>query len=122
MNDCPRLLIVEDDVELCESLADALTDAGYEAVTAYDAQLALRLSRQGPPPCLILLDLRMPDMTGWQFREQQLRDRRTRNIPVVIMTASREARRHPMRVDALLLKPFTLDELLDQVESFIASA
>jgi CheY-like chemotaxis protein len=122
VNERPRLLIVDDDVELCESLADALTDAGYEAVTANDAQVALRLSRNGPPPCLILLDLMMPEMTGWQFRERQLRDRRTRDIPVVIMTASREARRHPIRADALLLKPFTLDELLEQVESFVASA
>ena len=122
MNERPRLLIVDDDVELCESLADALTDAGYEAVTAYDAHVALRLSRNGPPPCLILLDLMMPEMTGWQFRERQLCDRRTRDIPVVIMTANREVRRHPIRADALLLKPFTLDELLEQVESFVASA
>ena len=45
-----------------------------------------------------------------------------RRIPVVIMTASREAGRHPMRPGALLLKPFTLYELLEQVESFVASA
>jgi DNA-binding response OmpR family regulator len=120
VNERPRLLIVDDDVELCESLADALTDAGYDTVTATDAQRALRLSRNGPPPCLILLDL--PEMTGGQFRERQLRDRRTRDIPVLMMTASREARSHPMRADALLLKPFTLDELLEQVESFVASA
>jgi len=118
----PRLLIVDDDAELCESMADVLTDAGYDAVTAHDARRALRLSRHGPPPCLILLDLMMPEMTGWQFRERQLRDLRTRGIPVVIMTASREAGRHPMRGGALLLKPFTLDELLEQVESFVASA
>ena len=122
MNERPRLLIVDDDVELCESMADVLIDAGYDAVTAYDAHRALRLSRHGPPPCLILLDLMMPEMTGWQFRERQLRDQRTRDIPVVIMTASREAGRHPMRPGALLLKPFTLDELLEQVESFVASA
>jgi len=118
----PRLLIVDEDVELCESLADALTDAGYDAVTAGDGDRALRLSRHGPPPCLILLDLMMPEMNGRQFRERQLRDRRTRDIPVVIMTASREARRQPMGAEALLLKPFTLDELLEQVESVVASA
>jgi CheY-like chemotaxis protein len=122
VNERPLLLIVDDDVELCESLADVLTDAGYHAVTAHDAHRALRLSRHGPPPCLILLDLMMPEMTGWQFRERQLRDQRTRDIPVVIMTASREAGWHPMRAGALLLKPFTLEELLEQVESFVASA
>lgn len=122
MNERPRLLIVDDDVELCESIADVLTDAGYDAVTAQDARRALRLSRHAPPPCLILLDLMMPDMTGWQFCERQLLDQRTRDIPVVMMTASREAGRHPMRPGALLLKPFTLDELLEQVESVVASA
>jgi len=61
-------------------------------------------------------------MTGWQFRERQLRDERTRDIPVVIMTASREPRHAPTRVGALLLKPFTLDELLEQVESVVGSA
>jgi CheY-like chemotaxis protein len=121
VNDRPRLLIVDDDVELCESLADVLTDAGYDAVTAHDARRALRLSRHGPPPCLILLDLMMPEMTGWQFRERQLCDQRTRDIPVVIMTASREARCDPIHGGALLLKPFTLDELLEQVESVVTS-
>ena len=63
MNDRPRLLIVDDDAEPCESMADVLSDAGYDAVTAHDARRALRLSRHGPPPCLILLDLMMPEMT-----------------------------------------------------------
>ena len=121
MTERPRLLIVDDDVELCESMADVLADAGYDAVTAHDGRRALRLSRHGPPPCLILLDLMMPEMTGWQFRERQLRDQRTRDIPVVIMTASREARGQPTRAGGLLLKPFTLDELLEQVESVVAS-
>lgn len=121
MNERPRLLIVDDDAELAESLADALTDAGYDAVTACDAERALRLSQYGPPPSLILLDLMMPRMNGWQFRERQLRDRRTRDIPVVIMTASRDLR-NPPHTSTLLLKPFSLDELLEQVHSIVASA
>jgi CheY-like chemotaxis protein len=122
VNERPRLLIVDDDVELAESLADALTDAGYDAVTACDAERALRLSQHGPPPSLILLDLLMARMNGWQFRERQLGDRRTRDIPVVIMTASRDLRREPPRSDTFLLKPFSLDELLAQVQSIVASA
>ena len=122
MNDRPLLLIVDDDAELAESLADALTDAGYDAITACDAERALRLSQFGPPPSLILLDLMMPRMNGWQFRERQLRDRRTRDIPVVIMTASRDLRRKPLQSNTFLLKPFSLDELLEQVQSIVASA
>ena len=105
----PRLIVVDDDVELCESLVDALTDAGYEPVMACDGGRALRLSRDGRAPSLILLDLMMPDMNGWQFREQQLLDRNMKDIPVVVMTASRDLRRHPVQADAFLFKPFTLD-------------
>jgi CheY-like chemotaxis protein len=116
-----RLLIVDDDVDLGQTLADALIDAGYDAVTACDAQLALQLSHNAPPS-LILLDLMMPAMNGWQFRERQLQDRRTRDIPVVVMTASGDLRRHPLRADAFLYKPFTLDQLLEQVREVVASA
>jgi CheY-like chemotaxis protein len=119
LSDRPRLLVVDNDVELCESMADALTDAGYEPVTAVDGLHALRLSRDVLPPRLILLDLMMPEMNGWQFREQQLRDQRVRDIPVVVMTASRDLRRHPVQADAFLFKPFTLDALLEQVQRVI---
>ena len=116
----PRLLVVDDDVELCESLVDALTDAGYEPVAACDGVGALRLSHDGRAPSLILLDLMMPDMNGWQFREQQLLDRQMKDIPVVVMTASRDLRRHPVQADAFLFKPFTLEDLLDQVQRVVA--
>lgn len=119
MSERPRLLVVDDDVELCESMVDALTDAGYEPVTAGDGLRALLLSRDGEAPRLILLDLMMPDMNGWQFREQQLRDQKTKDIPVVVMTASRDLRRHPVQADAFLFKPFTLDDLLEQVHRVV---
>ena len=119
MSERPRLLVVDDDVELCESMADALTDAGYEPMTAGDGLRALLLSRDGEAPRLILLDLMMPDMNGWQFREQQLRDQKTKDIPVVVMTASRDLRRHPVQADAFLFKPFTLDDLLEQVQRVV---
>jgi CheY-like chemotaxis protein len=121
VTDRPRLLVVDDDVELCESVADALIDAGYDPMTAGDGLRAMLLSRDARAPRLILLDLMMPDMNGWQFREQQLRDRRTRDIPVVVMTASRDLRRHPMEADAFLFKPFTLDDLLEQVRRVVLS-
>jgi CheY-like chemotaxis protein len=119
VSDRPRLLVVDDDVELCESVADALTDAGYDPVTAGDGVRAMLLSREPDAPCLILLDLMMPDMTGWEFREQQLHDRRTKDIPVVVMTASRDLRRHPVHAEAFLFKPFTLDDLLEQVQRVV---
>ena len=119
MSERPRLLVVDDDAELCESITDALTDAGYEPVTAGDGLRAMTLSRDGEAPRLILLDLMMPDMNGWEFREQQLSDQQTKDIPVVVMTASRDLRRHPVQADAFLFKPFTLDDLLEQVQRVI---
>jgi DNA-binding response OmpR family regulator len=115
----PRLLVVDDDAELCESLADALTDAGYAPVTAADGARALSLAHDTPAPRLILLDLMMPDMNGWEFREQQLRDDTVKHIPVVVMTASRDLGRHRVDADAFLFKPFTLDDLLEQVERVV---
>jgi CheY-like chemotaxis protein len=116
------LLVVDDDLELCESLADALTDAGYDAVIAGDGARALRLSHDELPPRLILLDLMMPEMNGWEFRERQLRDQRVKDIPVVVMTASRDLRRHPVQADAFLFKPFTLEDLLAEVQRVIRPA
>ena len=121
MNQRPLLLVVDDDVELCESLADALTDAGYDAVIAGDGTRAL-LSCDGLAPSLILLDLMMPEMNGWEFRERQLRDQRVRDIPVVVMTASRDLRRHPVQADAFLFKPFTLEDLLTEVQRVVKPA
>ena len=118
----PRLLVVDDDVELCESLADALTDAGYDPVTAGDGARALALSHDMPAPQLILLDLMMPEMNGWEFREVQLHDQVVKDIPVVVMTASRDLRRHPVDADAFLFKPFTLDDLLEQVQRVVRPA
>jgi CheY-like chemotaxis protein len=122
LSERPRLLVVDDDVELCESLADALTDAGYDAVTAGDGARALSLSHDAPLPRLILLDLMMPELNGWEFRELQLRDQTVKDIPVVVMTATRDLRRHPVDADAFLFKPFTLDDLLEQVQRMVRPA
>jgi CheY-like chemotaxis protein len=113
------LLVVDDDLELCESMADALTDAGYDAVIAGDGARALRLSHDKLAPSLILLDLMMPEMNGWEFRERQLRDQRVKDIPVVVMTASRDLRRHPVQADSFLFKPFTLEDLLAEVQRVV---
>jgi two-component system response regulator MprA len=122
LSERPRLLVVDDDVELCESLADALRDAGYDPVTAGDGARALSLSHDEPPPRLILLDLMMPELNGWEFRALQLRDQAVKDIPVVVMTATRDLRRHPVDADAFLFKPFTLDDLLEQVQRVVRPA
>jgi CheY-like chemotaxis protein len=69
-----------------------------------------------------LLDLMMPDMNGWQFREAQQRDARIKDIPLVVITASRDLVNHPIDADGVLLKPFGLNDLLGQVFKLVGHA
>jgi CheY-like chemotaxis protein len=83
-----RILIVDDHVSLQTLLTLFLKDVGYEAVTANNGAEALNYLRQSADlPGLILLDIAMPKMTGWEFLSHQQRDPRLSCIPVVLMTA-----------------------------------
>lgn len=112
MSVAARILIVDDDFDVRETLADVLTEAGYTVSVAghgAEALSALRAARDLPN--LILLDLVMPVMDGWQFRAEQQRDAALARIPVVTFSARDESR----VVDAAerLRKPVALATLLD---------
>src|SRR5262249_54943332 len=78
----PTVLIVDDDRDIREALTQALVEGGYTAVGVANGQEALRWLRTATPaPCLILLDLAMPVMNGWQFRSEQQRDPGLAAIP-----------------------------------------
>jgi CheY-like chemotaxis protein len=106
------VLIVEDDADIRESLGDALEFEGYDVATAGNGFEALRLLRSGLKPGVILLDLVMPIMSGWQFRQVQLADPSLAGIPVVVVSASAPGDARP---DRHLLKPFGIEELLATV-------
>ena len=108
--------VVDDDADLREVLGDLLTDEGYEARLFANGQAALELLREGARPLLILLDLMMPGMNGWQFREEQLRDRALCDIPVVVMTASTGFDASPLGAAEILKKPVGIEQILDAVE------
>lgn len=111
----PRVLVVEDDLEIRESLIEILEDQGYEVLGAENGLEALaRLRGPGPQPCLILLDLMMPRMDGRAFRQEQLRTPEFASIPVVIITAFRDMTpiAQELKAAALLEKPFQLQELV----------
>ena len=81
------ILIVEDDDAVVEGTSDLLEGEGYQVVGVRDGRDALDRLRRGLRQCVILLDLMMPGMNGWEFRREQLRDDDLRDIPVVVITA-----------------------------------
>jgi CheY-like chemotaxis protein len=82
------ILIADDDQLLVESLGELLELEGYKVAVAADGQEALEHLRRGLRPCVILLDLVMPGMNGWDFRQQQLKDDELKDIPVVVVSAT----------------------------------
>lgn len=111
------VLVVDDDRDVRDTLAEVLADAGYAVTTAEDGRAALAQLRGATRlPSVILLDLMMPTMDGWQFRTEQKKDARLSPIPIVAFSARDNAR----TLDAAewLRKPVTLDALLSVVARF----
>jgi len=111
------ILLIEDDPDVRDAVAASLEDNGYRVVVAMHGQDALDILRQSKVrPSLILLDLMMPVMDGWQFREAQKKDPAIADIPVIALTAHGDLQ----KFDATdhLRKPITLDVLLDTVDKF----
>jgi len=85
------VLIVEDDADVRESLVAILESEGYRVLEAENGAVALDQLRRDVPVCLILLDLFMPTMNGWTFRDEQLRDPQLAPIPVIVISADAAA-------------------------------
>lgn len=114
----PRILVAEDDIDLGETVCEILRMSGYRATHAADGLAALQILGQGGLHDLILLDLMMPRMDGWAFRKAQLRDRKLKNIPVVVLSAAGETVK-PIQADSLLRKPVTPEKLLATIKRFL---
>ena len=117
------VLVVDDELIICDLLTDVLTAEGYEVATTTNGQEALAYLRQHAPPCLILLDMMMPIMDGPSFRAEQRRDPALATIPVIVMTAGMNRERLETLIDAdeYILTPFAIDTLLDMVQRYCAS-
>ena len=106
------VLVVDDDADIRESLCQVLDDLGFRPITAKNGLEALQLLRElKPAPRLILLDLMMPDLNGWQFLEERRRAAALAEIPVVVMTAAKNAPVDASQVRAVLIKPITFEQL-----------
>ena len=113
-----HVLIVDDDREIRDTLADVLRSEGYEVACARNGLDGLTQARHHHPD-LILLDLMMPIMNGWQFREHQRLDASLRDVPVVVVSAARD--RADIDVTERISKPCDLDDLLNTVRRVVSS-
>ena len=112
------VLVVEDERDALDSIVELLEGEGYHAVGAHNGREALDTLAAGLRPRLILLDLKMPVMDGWDFCDALLLDADLADIPVAIVTASASMSRLPLRRrDAgFFVKPINFDRLLRTVK------
>ncbi|KTD40612.1 response regulator [Legionella parisiensis] len=116
------ILLIEDNESIRKSLVWALEEESYPIITASNGKLALNLLEKEPLPSLIILDLMMPEMDGWTFRDQQKRNARTREIPTIITSARNRLDEilHHFPNELLLPKPFDMNHLLAIIEQKIS--
>lgn len=113
------ILAIDDDADFREGLTEVLDEFGYRVRTAANGREALEALRTEPPPDVILLDLRMPEMDGRAFRREQVRDEKLSGIPLVVVSGSREVddEAESLGAAAVLPKPFGVGELLRSIET-----
>jgi CheY-like chemotaxis protein len=114
------VLVVEDDDDIADAVCEILRDAAFLTARARDGIEGLQhLGSLSSRLSLVLLDLMMPRMNGWEFYERMLREPGFRKIPVVLMTAVGETRSGSL---PMLRKPLSVDQLLETVMATIANA
>jgi CheY-like chemotaxis protein len=113
------VMVVEDDHDIRDSLAVALTDAGYDVIDAQNGKVALdRLA--SARPSVILLDLMMPVLNGLEFLVEFRKNPSWARIPVIVASANRGYDASDLGTFAVLRKPLDLDDLLDSVSSALS--
>ena len=118
-----RILVVEDDETLRETLAEVLIDEGHEVRAAAHGDEALD-HLDGWVPDLILLDVMMPTMDAYEFRERQRQLRAAPGAQTLVISAARdiEAAAARLEADAWIAKPFLLDEVIDAIDRLLATS
>jgi len=113
-------MVVEDDFDIRDTLAQILEAEGYSVSGAANGAEALEVLEKGATPALILLDLMMPVMNGWQFRAEQLKRPELADIPVVVISADAGVGKKAEAIGAAdsLKKPVPLETLLDVVSRY----
>lgn len=123
MSESQKILYIEDDVELGNLVNMILSKQGYEFKVAHTGHEGLAAIHEDPPD-LILLDLMMPDMDGWEVYKAIQEDHKTNNIPILIITAKSQRidqiiGKDIAKVAGYMCKPFHPTELLRQIDSIL---
>lgn len=114
----PTVLVIEDDQDTREMLGRFLELEGFHVETAANGRQALERLGSGVHASVIVLDLMMPVMDGWQFRLEQIRDASLSHIPVIVVSAAGRDRIDKIKAEAYLSKPVDLDELLERITQY----
>jgi DNA-binding response OmpR family regulator len=119
-----RVVYVEDEPEMIDLVRLILGRKGFEVIGANGGREGLATIRQQLPD-LVLLDLMMPDMDGWDVYQQMKSEEKTRNIPVIVVTAKAQnidkvLGLHIAKVDDYIAKPFSPQELVESVEKVLS--
>ena len=112
------VLIVEDDADLREMMAQLISLEGFQAHTVANGREALDYLHRAQHPELILLDLMMPVMDGWEFRREQRNDPAIADVPVVVLSALDPSRGADIGAIEFLKKPLDFDRLLALVRQY----
>lgn len=121
MNETTKhILCIEDEPEMIDLIRLILGRRGFEVIGAAGGKEGLEKVRANPPD-LILLDLMMPDMDGWEVYQQIKADEKTKEIPVIVVTAKAQSidkvlGLHIAKVDDYIAKPFSPQDLLNSVD------
>ena len=127
MNDTntKQILCIEDEPEMIDLIRLILGRRGFEVVGAAGGKEGLEKVRQQLPD-LVLLDLMMPDMDGWEVYQQMKADEKTKDIPVIVVTAKAQSidkvlGLHIAKVDDYIAKPFSPQDLMNSVEKVLGA-
>jgi C4-dicarboxylate-specific signal transduction histidine kinase len=113
-----RILLIEDDADLSEALGDVLEESGHDVIRAIDGEDGLRKMRESRPD-VVVLDLMMPHVDGWQFRIAQRRDPALATTPVVVISASTSPTAAAVDADLYLRKPLDAATLQQAIEDVL---
>jgi two-component system response regulator VicR len=122
-NESKQILCIEDEPEMIDLIRLILGRRGFEVVGAAGGKEGLEKMQQHPP-ALVLLDLMMPDMDGWEVYQQMKADEKTKDIPVIVVTAKAQSidkvlGLHIAKVDDYIAKPFSPQDLLNSVDKVL---